>query len=178
MATYVALLRGVNVAGAGKVGMADLRQVFADAGHTDVQTYIQTGNVVFAARGSASRIAPELEQRIASELGLTTTVLLRSASDLTRVARNNPFVDRGADPSSLHVTFLNGAAGRDAPARLDVPGAAPDELVVSGKEVYVHCPNGYGRTKLNNTFVERRLGVQATTRNWRTLTKLLDLATS
>src|SRR5437016_3738016 len=98
MATYVALLRGVNVAGAGKVGMADLRQVFVDAGHTDVQTYIQSGNVVFAAPGAASRIVSELEQRIASELGVTTTVLLRSTGDLTRIARNNPFVDRGADP--------------------------------------------------------------------------------
>jgi uncharacterized protein (DUF1697 family) len=172
------LLRGINVAGRAKIGTADLRRVFTDGGHTDVQTYVQSGNVVFATRGAAARLTEELERSITAELSVTTKVIVRSAAQLARVIEENPFLRRGADPSTLHVTFLARPAGRGAPARLDVPGAAPDELRVAGTEIYVHCPNGYGRTKLNNAFIERRLDLTATTRNWRTVTKLLELTTS
>lgn len=178
MATYVAMLRGINVGGRAKVGMAELRQLFADLGHTDVQTYIQSGNVVFATRTARERVAVDLEQRIGADLGVDVTVVLRTAPDLARIVAKNPFVRRGADPSTLHVTFLAGGAGSGAAGRLDAPDAGPDELIVAGQDVYLHCPNGYGRTKLNNTFIERRLGARATTRNWRTVTKLLELASA
>jgi uncharacterized protein (DUF1697 family) len=178
MATYVAMLRGINVGGRAKVAMAELRQLFADLGHTDVQTYIQSGNVVFATRAARERVAVDLEQRIGADLGVDVTVVLRTAQDLARIVAKNPFVGRGADPSTLHVTFLAGAAGSGAAGRLDAPDAGPDELIVAGRDVYLHCPNGYGRTKLNNTFIERRLGARATTRNWRTVTKLLELASA
>jgi uncharacterized protein (DUF1697 family) len=178
MAKYVALLRGINVAGRAKVAMADLRQVFIDLGHTDVQTYVQSGNVVFASRGAAARLPEGLERRIAAELGVTTRVIVRNATQLARVVDDNPFARQGADPSTLHVTFLAGPAGPGAPTRLEVPGAAPEELFVAGTEIYLHCPNGYGRTKLNNAFIERRLDLAATTRNWRTVTKLLELTTT
>lgn len=166
MATYVALLRGVNVGGK-TLAMTELRRVFVDLGHKEVRTYIQSGNVVFDAAGSAARVVAELERRIAGELALDTTILLRSAKDLARVVEKNPFLRRGADPGALHVTFLAAA-----------PGAEPDELQLVDREIYIHCPNGYGRTKLNNSFIERRVGVAATTRNWRTVEKLLAMATA
>lgn len=177
MATYVALLRGVNVGGK-TLAMTELRRVFVDLGHTEVRTYIQSGNVVFDAAGSAARVVAELERRIAGDLGLDTTILLRSAKDLARVVEKNPFLRRGADPGALHVTFLAAAPRAGASARLDAPGSEPDELQLVDREIYIHCPNGYGRTKLNNSFIERRVGVAATTRNWRTVEKLLAMATA
>lgn len=173
-ARYVALLRGINVGGRTTVAMEDLRRLFGDLGYTGVRTYIQSGNVLFEAAGPASRIAPAVEERIASELGLAVTVLLRSAAELEQVAAANPFVGRVPDESKLHVTFL-----ADEPVgAVEPPPGVADELVVVGREVYLHCPGGYGRTKLDNAFVERRSGVPATTRTWTTVGKLCDLLAS
>ena len=176
MTTYLALLRGINVGGHTRVGMDDLRRLFADLGHADVTTYIQSGNVIFRSPvDDSSRLAAEIEERIAQDLSVAVTVLLRTRDDLARIVASNPFVGRRIEPAKLHLTFLADAPDRDRAARLDRPADAPDELSLVGREVYLYCPNGYGRTKLNNAHVERRLGVAATTRNWNTFTRLLDL---
>ena len=173
MPTYVALLRGINVGGARKVPMSDLRASFAALGHTDVRTYIQSGNVVFGARsGTAARVRAALEARIAADFGFEVTVLLRTATELTATIKKNPFGD------SAYVTFLEGAADARKVKTIDAGAYAPDEFAVSGREVFVHCPNGYGRTKINNTFFERKLSTRATTRNWNTVTLLHDWATA
>lgn len=169
---YVALLRGINVGGRTKVAMDDLRRVFGELGHGNVTTYIQSGNVLFDAAGSASRITAGIEERIAADLGQSVTVILRSTAELARVAAANPFVGRVPDEAKLHVTFL----ARRPTAPVEAPAGVVDELVVAGREVYLHCPGGYGRTKLDNAFFERRLNVPATTRTWRTVLKLLDLS--
>jgi uncharacterized protein (DUF1697 family) len=175
MTTYVALLRGVNVGGR-KVVMDDLRRLFADLGHSDVTTYLQSGNVVFrSAVGQPGRLAGDIEERIAENLAVTVTVLLRTRADLDRVVAGSPFTGPAADLTKLHVTFLAELPDPDRLARLQPSTGEPDEFSVAGCEVYLRCPNGYGRTKLNNAFFERRLGVAATTRNWNTVTKLRDL---
>jgi uncharacterized protein (DUF1697 family) len=177
MTTYVALLRGINVGGRTRVRMDDLRRLFLGLRHADVHSYLQSGNVIFrSAAEDPPRLAGEIERRIARDLGVTITVLLRTADDLAHVVANNPFLRRVADPATLHVTFLADAPDRDRAARLETPGGQPDELALAGREVYLQCPNGYGRTKLSNAYIERRLGVAATTRNWRTVTTLRDLA--
>lgn len=163
------MLRGINVEGRAKVGMADLRAVFESLGFDDVGTYIQSGNVVF---GSAKAVKPAaIEERIAAELGVEPSVLVRTAEEMAAVVQGNPFV--GADVATLHVTFL----AETPKATVEVPAGQPDELAVVGREVFLRCPNGYGRTKVNNTFLEKKLGVAATTRNWRTVTTLADMAT-
>ena len=171
MPAYVALLRGINVGGARKVPMSDLRALFATLGHTGVQTYIQSGNVVFGAKaGTPARVRSAIEKAIEAEFGFEVSVLLRTAADLAAVVKRNPY---GAD---AYVTFLDDSA---APARvkaIDAKEYAPDEFVVQGREIFVRCPNGYGRTKLNNTFFERKLATTATTRNWKTVTTLLEWA--
>ena len=169
---YVALLRGINVGGRTKVAMDDLRRLFGELGHGNVTTYIQSGNVLFDAGGPAAGIAAGVEERIAADLGLSVTVILRSATELEQVVAGNPFGGRVADESKLHVTFL----ARRPTAAVEAPAGVADELVVAGREVYLHCPDGYGRTKLDNAFFERRLGVPATTRNWRTVCKLRALS--
>ena len=177
MATYVALLRGINVGGRTRVKMDDLRRLFVALDHADVRSYLQSGNVIFKSPiEEPSCLAADVERSIARDLGLTVTVVLRTADDLAQVVANNPFLGRGADPATLHVTFLADAPDRDRAARLETPAGQPDELALAGREVYLHCPNDYGRTKLNNASIERRLGVSATTRNWRTVTTLRDLA--
>jgi len=174
--TYVALLRGINVGGHTGVAMADVRRVFAGLGHAAVQTYLQSGNVVFAAPGTdSSRLAADVEARIARDLGQRVTVLVRASNELARIVAANPFLDRTADGTKLHVTFLADAPDRERAAGLAAPAGESDELALDGREVYLHCPNGYGRTRLNNAYFERRLGVAATTRNWKTVTKLREL---
>ncbi len=176
MTTYVALVRGINVGGHTKVGMDDLRRLFVALGHANVKSYIQSGNVIFRSPvDEPARLAGDIEKRIAQDLGVTATVLLRTTDDLAQIVANNPFAGREIDPARLHVTFLANAPDRERVARLDRPAGEPDELSLVGKEIYLYCPNGYGRTKLNNTYFERRLGVAATTRNWRVVTKLCDL---
>jgi uncharacterized protein (DUF1697 family) len=175
----VALLRGINLGGRNKIGMADLRELFAALGCEDVSTYVQSGNVVFRSSvASASKLTRAIEERIGSDLGLDVTVLLRTKAQLAEVAGGNPFDERTVDPATLHVTFL---AEKPDPARvraLDPARGRPDEFRVVGREVYLHCPNGYGRTKLDNAYFEKQLAVAATTRNWRTVTKLAELASA
>jgi uncharacterized protein (DUF1697 family) len=175
--SYVALLRGINVGGRQRVSMEQLRALFVSLGHESVTTYVQSGNVVFrSATDDPAELAAGIERRIAQELDLSVSVLTRRARDLASVMQGNPFLERRADPSKLHVTFLGDAPDASAVARLDAARFQPDELVVVGREVYLHCPGGYGRTKLTNTFFEERFGVIATTRNWRTVTKLVELS--
>jgi uncharacterized protein (DUF1697 family) len=176
MTRYVAMLRGVNVGGK-QIKMTALSALFSDLGYHDVVTYIQSGNVVFASSSrSAEALTRAIEGRIAQDLRMDVRVLLRSRADLERVQRANPLLRAGADPAKLHVTFL---ATKPAAALVRAAGAldfGADEFRVVGRDVYVHCPNGYGRTKINNQFFEKKLQTVATTRNWNTVKKLLELA--
>jgi uncharacterized protein (DUF1697 family) len=174
---YVALLRSVNVAGHGRIAMDELRASFDALGHTDVTTYIQTGNVLFStASRSESALAAAIEQRLAEDLGDSPAVLLRSVADLRRVGTSSPYAKAGADKARHHVTFLATVPSEAALQALQLPPSGRDELVVDGKEVYVHTPDGYANTKYTGSFLERRLGVVSTTRNWNTVTKLCELA--
>jgi uncharacterized protein (DUF1697 family) len=175
---YVGLLRAVNVSGQNRVPMADLRAALEGAGLRDVETYVQSGNLVFEAEGDdAAEQAAAVHGVIEGAFGLDVTVLALAATELARVAAENPFL-ADADEKALHVTFLERPVDAAAFAGLKLP-AAPGEaaaLAASGRLVYLHLPHGYGRTKLNNSFFERHLGTKATTRNWNTITKLLELA--
>jgi uncharacterized protein (DUF1697 family) len=177
MPTYVSLLRGINVSGKNRIPMTDLRALYARHGHTDVVTYVQSGNVVsrVGAR-SAHAVEQSLADAIVTDLGLDVAVLVRTPTELRRVFERNPFVVGGADPAKLHVTFLATEALRATAAALDGTGFEPDRFRVQGREVYVSCPGGYGRTVINNAWFERKLGVTATTRNWNTVSKLVELA--
>jgi uncharacterized protein (DUF1697 family) len=169
--TYIALLRGVNVGTGRKVPMNDLRALFDSLGHTDVRTYIQSGNVVFATKDAApARVQSAIEQGITRDFGLDVAVLLRKRADVAKVLERNPF---GAE---AYITFLDDLPDRKLVAALDPAPYSPDEFVVYGREVFVRCPNGYGRTKINNAFFERKLATRATTRNYKTVMTLHDWA--
>ncbi len=178
MPTYVAMLRGINVGGRNRIKMPVLEALFVDLGHTDVVTYIQSGNVVFKGKSKrAAAVVRGIEEGITSELGLDVKVLLRSRDELAGVVAANPFLRSGVDAARLHVTFLNGTPEPALVQDLEAFDAGPDEIRVRGRDAYLRCPEGYGNTKLNNGFVEKRLHATATTRNWNSVTKLLELAT-
>jgi uncharacterized protein (DUF1697 family) len=177
MPRYVALLRSVNVAGHGRVGMDDLRASFTALGYGDVVTYIQTGNVLFTAPSQSEKaVVAAVEEQVARDFGDAPAVLLRTVSELRRIGSASPYAKAGADPGRHHVTFLAGAPSKAALAALELPPSGRDELVIDGREVYVHTPDGYAGTKYTGTFLERRLGVVSTTRNWNTVTKLCQLS--
>ena len=177
--TYVAVLRGINVGGKGMVPMAGLKAALADLGFEDVVTYIQSGNVVFRARkGGERELAARIEQRVAEEFGVRSSVLIRTPAELAAVAAGNPFLPERDDPAKLHVVFLSGVPAQGRVAELDPGRSPPDEFRVLGREIYLHLPNGAGRSQLTLDYFERRLGVDATQRNWKTLLRLLELAGS
>jgi len=169
--TYVALLRGVNVAGHGKVKMGDLRRVFEGLGYSDVSTYIQSGNVIFTGDASVGSV----ERAIAAELGMNVVVVLRTLAQLKNVVRRNPFAD--ADASKVHVGFMAKRPGAAAVRALDLERFRPEDVVVVGSDVYLHLPNGMGRSKLPD-YVGRQLEAPITFRNWNTVTKLVELASA
>jgi uncharacterized protein (DUF1697 family) len=174
---YVALLRSVNVAGHGRIAMDELRASFDALGYADVTTYIQTGNVLFSTGSrSESALAAAIEQRLAEDFGNAPAVLIRSVADLRRVGVSSPYAQAGAVKARHHVTFLATVPSKAALDALRLPPSGHDELVVDGKEVYVHTPDGYANTKYTGTFLERRLGVVSTARNWNTVSKLCELA--
>ena len=177
MPTYVAMLRGVNVGAHNRIKMPALTDLFVALGHTDVVTYIQSGNVVFKSRSkSAAAVARGIASAIEAELGSDVAVLIRSKEELAGIVKANPFLRAKVDPARLHVTLLAEAPAADAARALEQFDAGSDEASVVGREVYLHCPNGYGNTKLNPALIERRLGTTSTTRNWKTITTLLELA--
>jgi len=173
---YAALLRAVNVSGQNRLDMASLRDRLAGLGLDDVETYLQSGNAVFTASGSsASALADVIRAELRRGLRLDVVVLVRSAAHLQRTATSNPFLRGRRDPKSLHVTFLAEPPTRGAVRALEARPATGDEFRVAGRDVFLACPGGYGRTKLTNALFERVLGVAATTRNWATVLALRDL---
>lgn len=180
MPTYVALLRGINVSGQKAIKMADLRHTFERIKCHNVQTYVQSGNVVFhSTTASAAALVKKIEAAIAHDYGFDVSVILRTAQELRAVVTKNPFVaQHGVDPSTLHITFLSATPSKDALKKLDVVPSAPDQFRIIGQQIYLHCPNGYGKTKLSNSAFERWLSVPATTRNWKTVNALVAMGTT
>lgn len=175
MPVYVALLRGVNV-GQNILRMERLRELCAQMRLKNVRTYVQSGNVVFDAQGAASRWEQALERRLAGETRLPVTVIVKTAAEIGKVIAENPFLkEKGIDTTKLHVTFLQKAPEKDAVGALAKIKAGPDRFHWIGRTIYLHCPEGYGRSKLLNMAVERVLGVRATTRNWNTVNMLYEM---
>lgn len=180
MPTYISLLRGINVGGHKKIPMKDLKTLYESAGFTNVKTYIQSGNVVFNAKSSdILRINTKIEKAIEDSFGFPVTVITRLDADLGKIIKRNPFAGQDRiDERHLFVVFLGAKPSTAAVKELSIPAVKTrDELKVSGLEIFVHCPDGYGRTPYSILFFEKKLKVAATARNWRTTTTLYAMAT-
>ncbi len=178
MHTFISMLRGINVGRQNQIRMADLKSLYESLGFTSVQTYVQSGNVVFSCQESdPAQITSKIEAAIQHKFGTAIPVLIRRPDDLQRLVDANPFIHgRSEDLSKLHITFLYDSPSDANIARLVGFKYPTDEYSIREREIYLFCPNGYGRTKLSNTFFEKKLSVQATTRNWNTVTTLLAMA--
>ena len=178
MKTYIAMLRGINVSGRKKIKMADLRAHLAELDWQDVSTYIQSGNIVFRAESATkSLLAKAIANKIREKYEFDVPVLVKTQADLERVVNENPFPEAdGYDSKYLHVTFLAKAPTDAAVETVKAVSHEPEQFIWRGTHLYLYAPKGYGRAKLNNNFLERKLGVQATTRNWKTVNKLLGMA--
>ena len=180
MPIYIAMLRGINVSGQKLIKMERLRASIEDLGFDEVQTYIQSGNVVFkTANQSADKLAKKIADKILSEFGFVVAVLIRTADETAAVVRGNSFLkETGSDESKFYVTFLSENAPPAAEKTLAVLATESERFKVCGREIYLCFPDGSGKTKLSNSAIEKKLSLQATTRNWKTLNTLLAMAQS
>jgi uncharacterized protein (DUF1697 family) len=156
--------------------MADLATVFESLGFKNVKTYLQSGNILFEHDSvDAAKIAENIERKISQNFGFSVNVIIRTRDELESIVNSNPFIkDPTIEFDKLHVTFL-----RDMPDTrtiLDINKDENEKFEVMGKEIYLYCPNGYGRTKLKNGVFEKKLNTTATTRNWKTTNKLLEMS--
>ena len=178
MPTHVALLRGINVGGRNKVAMPELRALMAELGHTDVATYIQSGNAVFTSeRTDTAQIADELEQAIAGRLSVSCGVVVITRDELEQVIDDNPFPAED-NPKALHAVFRRAgltdaeqAAVAEAAERAKAKGCE-DEAVIVGRTMFLHTPNGLGRSELSAQLSRTAASKTGTARNWATVHKL------
>ena len=176
MATWVVLLRGVNVGGANRLAMADLRDVVTNLGHTEVSTYIQSGNVVLNSdRKDRAAMADEVCAGIKSTSGLSVLAVLRTPKELRASLAANPFEEVPGGARSL-ITYFSAAPTAADIATLEPDRFLPDRFVVIGGELYGSYPNGSGRSKMTLDYFEKRLHVHGTSRNLNTVAKLIELA--
>jgi uncharacterized protein (DUF1697 family) len=174
---YVALLRAVNVGGTGIIRMADLKALCEEIGFRDVTTLLQSGNVVFRAKGSDAAVAKKLADAISKSHGFRPAIMVRTADEIAEVMKRNPFkAEEKTDPSHLIVCFAADAPTTGADERVAAVKVQKERLLLSGRELYVHYATGQGTSKVTNAVIERSLGVPATARNWNTIGKLLALA--
>lgn len=180
MTTYISLLRGINVSGKNPIKMESLRQLYESLGFQNVSTYVQSGNVIFnAATADTHQLASTVTAQIKKDFGFEVPIIVLSLEQLKNVVNHQPFShEQAIDPAFLHITFLDSRPGSYELKTIEEKKQAGEKLVISDDAVYLYCPNGYGKTKLHNTFLEKRLKVTATTRNWKTTLQLLQIAES
>ncbi|HVZ13403.1 MAG TPA: DUF1697 domain-containing protein [Bauldia sp.] len=176
MTAYAALLRAVNVGGTGLIRMADLKALCEGVGFGDVVTLLQSGNVVFTAKGSDRAVAKKLAGAIEESHGFRPMVAVRTADEIEAAMRANPFrAEETSDPSHLLIAFMADDPAEGVAARLAAVKVNRERLHLAGRQLYVHYADGAGTSKVTNVVLERALGVQSTARNWNTVGKLLAL---
>ncbi len=178
MPVYIALLRGINVSGQKKIPMAALRKLLASMNFDNVQTYIQSGNVVFTSQNRATaRLEQEISDAIRSDFGFVVPVLVKERSDFKAILDSNPYSEeKETAPGSLYFVFLDSTPPKERVAALQQEKFDHEVCTITENCVYLLCYKGAGKAKLNNNLIEQRLGVVATTRNNRTVMNLLSMS--
>lgn len=176
MQTYIAILRGINVSGQKIIKMAEFRDYLSSLGFVNLSTYIQSGNIVFQTQSKDNHFLEEqIHKRIKENYSFEVPVIVRTQEEWKKVIDNFPFNLDNLDVKRIGIVFL-----KEKPLHIPVEEinkfkAENDEVVYSEKEIYLHIPDGIGKSKLTNNVLERKLKVSATTRNWKTTTTLLQM---
>ncbi|HTK62445.1 MAG TPA: DUF1697 domain-containing protein [Pseudonocardia sp.] len=176
MGRHIVLLRGINLGAAHRVAMKELRERLEGAGYREVSTLLQSGNVVLAAEDDPATLEAELAPLLRGWFGFDIPVVARSRDELAAVVAGDPFAGRPLDPKLYQVSFLSAEPDSSPLRALEAAVVAPEELVVVGREIYTWHPNGIARSALAKQISARKLGVEVTARNWRTVTTLLEMA--
>ncbi len=174
---YIALLRGINVSGKNKIKMVELRAMCQEMGFHNVKTYIQSGNIVFESEeNNPGKLENKLKSRLFTTFGYDVKVMVRRQDYFQKTIEGNPFINPQVDIKYLHVTFLDKIPDSELAENLEHADYGTDEFRIVEDKVYLYFPNGYGRTKLTNRVFEKKLKAEATTRNWKTVSKLNEIA--
>lgn len=177
---YIALLRGINVSGQKIIKMADLKLLFEALNFTDVITYIQSGNIIFnSEENDKNKIIQVIKDGIFKKFGHEVKVIVKEPDELDYILKNNPFINgRNIEPEKLAVVFLSNPPDKSNIKMLSEYDYPPEEYIIDEDILYYHSPNGFGRAKMSNNFFENKLKTEATTRNWKTVNKLLEIASN
>jgi uncharacterized protein (DUF1697 family) len=178
METYISFLRGVNMTGHNSIKMTDLASLYINLGLTDAKTFIQSGNVIFTGKPdqAESLLSETIEKEILEKFKYTVPVMIRTSSELSGLISVNPFLEElKFDPVKMAVIFLHEEPTSDQIKKVKDVDYPPDKFKIIGREIFIYCPNGFGRTKLYTNFFEKKMGVIGTARNWKTITTLLGL---
>lgn len=171
---YICLLRGINVSGRNKVLMKELRIAFTKAGFNNVRSYIQSGNVIFTSKESYNLVLNNIKKILSQNYQFEIGIVLRILQDLKKIILLDPF--EGAELNRKLVTFLSKKNNTFTSADVEMKKSETEEILITNSEIYLHCPLGYGITKLTNSYLEKITGVTCTTRNWRTIIKIEEIA--
>ena len=177
MKTYVSFLRGVNMTGHNSIKMTDLKALYIKIGLADAETFIQSGNVIFCKTGDITpeALSVNIEQAILEKLNYIVPVMIRTHQELRDLFSLNPYLkETGFDPSKMAVIFLHEEPSDTQLQKVENVDYPPDRFKIIGKEIFIYCPNGFGRTKLYTNFFEKKMGVTGTARNWKTITTISD----
>ncbi|MFC4221018.1 DUF1697 domain-containing protein [Flagellimonas marina] len=173
--TFIALLRGINVGGQKKIKMAELRETLTRTGLENVQTYIQSGNVIFeSSEGNLKSLENSIRETILKDFGFEVPTLVISGNDIKEILEANPFADK-EEENKLYYVLLKKAPEKDLVTQFEEVNYPNEDFQVTEKCVYLMCKKGYGNAKLNNNLIEQKLKVEATTRNHKTMQKLLEM---
>lgn len=174
MTTYISILRGINVSGHKIIKMGLLQKTLHALGFLNVQTYIQSGNIIFQFKETAKlELENLIQSAIKKDFEFNVPVLTFSAEEWINITNKNPFIkDSTKNSRFFHITFLSQKPKMEVVQQLKEIETQTDEYSIIENAVYLYCPNGYGNTKLNNSFFEKKLKVNATTRNWKTILAL------
>jgi uncharacterized protein (DUF1697 family) len=181
MTKFVSILRGINVSGQKKIIMTDLKKLYENIGFSNVQTYIQSGNVVFESndRSSTQDKAIFIKDAIFDKYKFEVPTFVYTGTEMSQIRNNNPFINiANVDLTKLYVTFLAATPDATNLEKLEVVDRGDEQFIIKESNIYGYYPNGYGRAKLNNTFIENKLKVEATSRNWKTVNRLVELLTN
>jgi uncharacterized protein (DUF1697 family) len=177
MSVKVSFLRGVNMAGHCSMKMADLLTLYKKLGFKDAVTYIQSGNVVFTSDNDVEKTGSDIGEAILKKFDYNVAVMIRTAEEIQKINNLNPYLQlKDFDPAKSSVIFLLNEPDSNQLARVADINYPPDSFKIIGREIFIYCPNGFGRTKLYTNFFENKMKVTGTARNWKTLTAIQEIA--
>lgn len=174
----IAILRGINVGGKRKILMTDLKSMFENMKFSNVNTYIQSGNVFFEVKKDIgnSEVAKKIEEAIEDKFGFDVPVIVKTPKEIEKAINRNPFYKDGVDIVHLHLTFINEEPTKENQEKTESYNCEPDKFEIKERDVFIYCEGKYHQSKLTNNFFEKKLKVKATTRNWKTVLKLYELS--